>query len=210
MKKIIYTLTIVILATFSNALISCSNDSDTASNEANAKSASNALNKQPATGPVVNAAPSGSSHKLIFTNNTSTTFYIQYIYAAEGPSGNFTIVGNKVAPGTPIPVGPMSTISYTDVVNATPTTNNIPNWYVFSSSGSFLYSASYVLSTYGIQIPNAVLGAKYTYWTSADIYAGPGATHNIGRANPSSFTTSTGAIVSWAIQSNGDCVITAN
>jgi len=206
MKKIVKTLSIIMLIAFSSAFISCSNDSEMTNNDTNAKSSAADLNKQSGgTAPVVNSGPGGTSHKLILTNNTSTALLIQYLYASDGPSSGFIIV-NKVAPAVGITLPPMSTVSYTDVVNAVPASYNIANW--ATSAGN--YSAQYVLSTYGIQIPNAVLGAKYTYWTGVDITQLSGGGHIIGRTNPSSFTAYTGATISWTVQTNGDCVVTAN
>ncbi|SDK32510.1 hypothetical protein [Flavobacterium noncentrifugens] len=212
MKKIIITLSIIILAVFSNVLISCSNDSEMTNNETNAKSSVANLNKlSGGTGPIVNA-PLPNSHKLVVNNNTNTTFYIPFIYAAEGPAGNYKIAKKE---GTPITVSPMSTITYVDFVTAVPSSYSIPQWTITNNTTNppaiSTQTAAYTLANYGIQNPSAQLGVKYTYWTGADVFIpGTAAPSNfIGRSNPTSFQVN-GITVSWVVQSNGDCVINVN
>jgi len=211
MKKIVITLSIIMLAAFSNVLTSCSNDSDAIDNTANAKSAADGVNKQLASGPVVNGNPGNTSHKLIVINNTNIYFYMPFIYAAEGSNGNYKISKKE---GTPITVFPMSTITYVDYVTAIPSSYSIPEWNITNLSNpntTVTMTAANTLATYGLQSPISPIGVKYTYWMGADVFI-PGTTlpsNFIGRTSPNSFQVN-GKTVSWAVQSSGDCVITVN
>jgi len=231
MKKIIYTLSIVLLAAFSHTLISCSNDSDLQDNETTAKSSGD-LNKQSGiAGPVTNAAPLPYSRKLMIVNNTNAVLDINQLQANEAvmPNGN-CFINNKTTAGPPnLYIPGMTTVTFVDFTTSIPSSYNIPTWQIAcSGSASFLDTAANTLANYGIQIPNATLGAKYTYWTGAVVSAiVPNANPNapvvhygnartIGRyfpntiyysyvgANPSTVT------ISWTVASNGDCIITAN
>src|SRR6218665_1522824 len=232
MKKIIYTLSIVMLVAFFNTLTSCSDDADLSNDAAVSKSSTTDLNKQPSTTvPITNAAPNTFSRKLIIVNNTNATLDINQLQANEAvmPNGN-CFINNKTTAGPPnLYIPGMTTVTFVDFATSIPSSYNIPTWQIAcSGSASFFDTVANTLANYGIQIPNATLGVKYTYWTGAVVSAiVPNANPNapvvhygnartIGRyfpntiyysyagANPSTVT------ISWTVASNGDCIITAN
>lgn len=202
------------LIAFSSAFISCSNDSEMTNNDTNAKSSSADLNKQPATGPVVNAAaPSITSHKLIFQNNTAYRMGIIKIDAKGKAPGN-CYISYSTLPGPDIYVNGMSTVTYVDFTTTIPSSYNIPTWKIDCGSGAPIFdTAANTLANYGLSDPLAAASYKYTYWLGASVGIDNGGVSGtyLGRNGVQFFQFPSIHIrLTFEVQSNGDCLIAAN
>ena len=138
--------------------------------------------------------------------------------------GTSNFVHFKGSSTASITVPATQTITINSFVTANPSSYAIPQWRIENSTlvqnPDFLDTATNSLANYGIQIPNAVIGAKYSYWygTEVGISNYTSSSNTLGRTSfNASFSTTIvfnrpplpSITVTWSILSNGDVKVKA-
>jgi hypothetical protein len=234
MKKLVQICSVTLLFMGGVAFTSCDQSNETIP-DAKTQVVNQELQKNAGGGPVANAGPSAASYKLIFENLSTASVVVADIFSkgVNTTPGTTNFVHFKGTSTTTFTVPPGQTVTFNNYVTAT-TGYAIPQWRIENSTlvqnQDFLDTASNALANYGIQIPQAVVGAKYSYWYGAFVsLTSTSGTYNsymgninnnalyLGRASfGNAFDqtilctgTASDVTLTWEVLSNGDVKVKA-
>ena len=167
MKKLVEICSVTLLFMGGVAFTSC-DQADEPIRDANSQVVNHEIQKNTG-GPMMKPGPSVASYKLIFENKTNASLVVNDIFSkgVNTTPGSTNFVHFKGTSTLSFTVPPNQTVTFYNYVTAT-AGYSIPEWRIQNSTidqnQNIFQTATYTLNRYGIQIPQGVLGAKYSYW----------------------------------------------